>query len=85
MEREEKGGWLQRESASETDVCGGSYCRGNHVSSGLAKAPHPRMSQRDQRPLTTKIEKASPQKPGYPTPGAKSTYMLQLNRTHGNA
>lgn len=39
MEREEKGGWLQRESASETDVCSGTYCRGNHVSSGLAKAP----------------------------------------------
>lgn len=56
MEREEKGGWLQRESASKTDVCSGTYCRGNHVSSGLAKAPHPRMSQRELPPLTTKIE-----------------------------
>lgn len=39
MEGEEKGGRLRRESASETDVCSGTYCGGNHVSSGLAKAP----------------------------------------------
>lgn len=56
MEREEKGGCLQRESASETDVCSGTYCGGNHVSSGLAKAPHPSMSQMELPPLTTKIE-----------------------------
>lgn len=50
MEREEKGGWLQRESAGETDVCSGTYCKGNHVSSGPAKAPRPRMSQRELPP-----------------------------------
>lgn len=35
----EGGARSRRESASETDVCSGTYCRGNHVSSGLAKAP----------------------------------------------
>lgn len=39
MEEEEKGGWLWRESASETDVCSTTYCRGNHVNSGLATGP----------------------------------------------
>lgn len=56
MKGEEKGGRSRRESASETDVCSGTYCRGNHVSSGLAKAPRPRMSQRELPPLTAKIE-----------------------------
>lgn len=36
---EEKGGWLWRESASETDVYSGTYCRANNVNSGLATGP----------------------------------------------